>query len=175
MTSLLRPKYIAPIHGELFMRYGHRDMIVEDLKFPEDRSFIMKNGRGVVLGSAGVRLVDEKKAFPSDTVLIEMGESIGDHVLSDRTLMANGGAIIVSIRQHDGKIKDFRIRSRGFRYQGMKHEIFAQLEKEIRTTFDRNFDPSRPSKVLEEVIRKSAEKFLWQTYKKDSLVEVVVQ
>ena len=174
MTSILRPKFIAPIHGELYMRYTHKDLICRDLKLPRQNAIVMKNGQGVILSREGLKAIDKKSAFPQAPVLIELGEKIGESILSDRKLMANGGSIFVSIAQHDGKIKDLSIRSRGFRYMNQNHEIFKLLEKEIRTVFTRNFDPSRPIKVLEETLRKSAGKLLWQKFKKDSLVEVII-
>ncbi len=134
----------------------------------------MKNGRGVILDKNGMRAIEKKYALPQAPVLIELGEKIGEHVLADRQLMADGGVIFVAIKQHDGKIKEFSVRSRGFRYMKQKHEIFGLIETELRNVFARNFDPSRPVTVLEEVLKKSAEKLLWQKFKKDSLVEVVI-
>jgi len=175
MTSLLRPKFIAPIHGELYMRHHHKNMICEDLKMPRNHALIMKNGEGVVLSAKGMRAMRKDEILQQAPVLIEMREKVGEHVLADRQLMADGGTIFVSIAQHDGKIKKVNIRSRGFRYMGQNHEIFQLIEKELRAVFIRSFDPSRPTKVLEETLRKSAGKLLWQKFKKDSLVEVVVQ
>ena len=174
MTSLLRPKFIAPIHGELYMRHHHKELICNDLKLPRTHALIMKNGAGVVLSAKGMRAMRKDEILPQAPVLIEMREKIGEHILTDRQLMANGGSIFVSLSQHDGKIKNLSIRSRGFRYMGKNHEIFKLLEKEMRTTFARSYDSSRPIKVLEETLRKSAAKLLWQKFKKDSLVEVVV-
>jgi ribonuclease J len=175
MTSLLRPKFIAPIHGELYMRHMHKDLICRDLKLPYKNAIVMKNGQGLILNRTGMKPIDKKHALPQAPVLIELGGKVGGHVLSDRQTIANGGIIIVSISQHDGKIKNITIRSRGFRYMGQNHEIFKLIEKELRAVFTRNFDASRPTKVLEETLRKSAGKLLWQKFKKDSLVEVVVQ
>jgi ribonuclease J len=174
MTSLLRPKFIAPIHGELYMRHHHKDLICKELRLPKNHALVMKNGQGVVLSAKGMRAMTKKEIIPQAPVLIERREKIGEHVLADRQLMADGGTIFISIAQHDGKIKDMTIRSRGFRYMGQNHEIFKLLEREIRTVFGRNFDPARPVKVLEETLQKSAMKLLWQKFKKDSLVEVIV-
>jgi len=121
-----------------------------------------------------MRAMRKDEILQQAPVLIEMREKVGEHVLADRQLMADGGTIFISIAQHDGKIKKVNIRSRGFRYMGQNHEIFQLIEKELRAVFTRSFDPSRPTKVLEETLRKSAGKLLWQKFKKDSLVEVVV-
>ncbi len=175
MTSLFRPKYIAPIHGELYMRHLHKDLICRDLKLPRGNAVIMKNGQGITLSREGMKAIDTKHAFPQAPVLIELGGKVEERVLSDRQIMANGGLIFIAITQNDGKIKEMSIRSRGFRYMGQNHEIFGLIDKELRTVFARSFDPSRPIKALEETLRKSAGKLLWQKFKKDSLVEVVVQ
>ncbi|MCF7846783.1 MAG: RNase J family beta-CASP ribonuclease [Candidatus Gracilibacteria bacterium] len=174
MTSLLKPRFIAPIHGELYMRYGHRDMIVKSLKFPKENSFIMKNGQGVVLGHRGARMMTDREAISAAPVLIELGEKMGEHVLADRTLMADGGVIFVTLGLEKGKLKNLDVRSRGFRYMGQKHEIFKMIEKDVRRMFDQHYDPSRPERALETTIAKSIQKLLWQKFKKDSLVEVVV-
>ncbi len=174
MTSLLRPKFIAPIHGELYMRHHHKELICNDLKLPRNHAIVMKNGQGVVLSTKGMRSMRKEEILPQAPVLIEMREKIGEHILADRQLMAEGGSIFVSISQHDGKIKNMKTCSRGFRYMGQNHEIFKLIEKELHAVFARSFDSSRPIKVLEEALRKSAAKLLWQKFKKDSLVEVVI-
>ncbi len=174
MTSLLRPKFIAPIHGELYMRHHHKNLICKDLKLPKNHAIVMKNGQGVVLSAKGMRAMTKNEILPQAPVLIEMREKLKEHILADRQLMADGGTILIGISQHDGTIKNITIRSRGFRYMGQNHEIFKILEKEMRTVFTRNFDSSRPMNAIEETLRKSAAKILWQKFKKDSLVEVIV-
>ena len=174
MTSILRPKFIAPIHGELYMRYHHKHMICRDLKLPKTHALVMKNGQGVVLSEKGMRLMRKDEAMPQAPVLIEMREKIGEHILADRQLMADGGTIFVAVSQHQGKLKNISIKSRGFRYMGQDHEIFKMLEKEMKTVFTRSYDSSRPMKPLEEAMQKTAQKLLWQKFKKDSLVEVVI-
>lgn len=174
MTTLLNPKYFAPIHGELYMRHGHKELVMRDLGFPEERTLIMKNGQGAVINEKGVRLMTDKESIPGGEVMIELGEKIGEHTLADRTLMADGGAIFIAVKNQNGKVQKIDIRSRGFRYMDMRHEIFGQLGSEMKQVWDRNYDPSRPEKALEETLRKSAEKFFWQKFKKDVLVEVVI-
>jgi ribonuclease J len=174
MTSLLNPKYFSPIHGELFMRYGHRDMIVQSLGIKKENTFVMKNGKGIILSPQGARLMTDKEAIPAANVLIELGEQIGEHVLAERTMMADGGIILVAIKQIDGKAKSIKITARGFRYMGQKHEVFQLLQTEMKNVFERNYDPARPESVIEEVMTTSAQKFLWQKYKKETLVEVVL-
>ncbi len=174
MTALLNPKYFTPIHGEPYMRYGHRDMVVNELGFKKENTFVMSNGQGIVINERGARLMNEKEAMPSAPIMIELGEKIGQHVLSDRTIMADSGAIFMVVEHDKASVKNIDVRSRGFVYMGMQHEIYDLLKKEMKTVFERNFDPAKDKKALEEMMRKSARKFLFQKLKKEPLVEVVV-
>ncbi|MCF7812023.1 ribonuclease J [Candidatus Gracilibacteria bacterium] len=174
MTALLNPRYFAPIHGELYMRVGHKKLAMSELGIPEERIFIMYNGRGVVINEKGVRPMSDKEAIPAKEILIELGEKLGEHTLAERTLMAKAGAIFIGIQHDKGKFKKADIRSRGFLYMDINHQIFQQLGQEMKQVFDRNYDPSRPEKALEETLRKSAQKFFYQKFKKEPLVEVVM-
>ena len=174
MTALLDPKYFTPIHGEPYMRYAHRDMVIHDLCFKPENTFVMKNGQGIVLNDRGARMMTDREAIPAPQVMIELGEKIGHHVLSDRRMMADGGAIFAHVRHKDGKVEKIDLRSRGFVYMNLQHEIFELLKKEIKTVFEQNYDPARAQKALEEAIQKSAQKLLYQKFKKDVLVEVVL-
>ncbi|MCF7917959.1 ribonuclease J [Candidatus Gracilibacteria bacterium] len=174
MTTLLNPKYFAPIHGELYMRHGHKEMVIKELGFARERTLIMKNGQGAVINEKGVRLMTDKEAIPASDVMIELGEKLGQHILAERTLMAEGGAIFMTVKHNVGKVQKIDIRSRGFRYMDTKHEIFTQLGSEMKNVFERNFDPSRPEKALEEALKKSAQKFFYQKFRKEPLVEIVI-
>ena len=174
MTALLNPKYIAPIHGELYMRHGHRDLIVKDLDFNPRNAFIMKNGQGVVLTPKGPRLMTEKEAVPCAEVMVELGEKINDHILADRTMMADGGCIFVVIKQQSGNVKSIEIRARGFRHMNLNHEIFDLLKKELKSAFTKNFAPQRKMPALEKMLEKTGHNVIFQKFKKETMVEVVI-
>jgi len=173
-TALLRPRYFAPIHGELYMRYGHRDMVVRDLNIHKKNTFVMKNGRGMILNKNGARLMTDKEILPSRPVLIELGEEIGETILADRTRMADSGTIFVSINQFKGKVKNVEVRARGFRYMNMELEIFKILKREMKASFEKNYSPRKSKKDLEEMLSKSGTRIFYQKFKKEPLVEVVI-
>ncbi len=173
MTSLLNPRYFAPIHGELYMRNGHRDLVVRDLGYNPKSCFVMRNGRGVVLSAKGARLMTEREAIKSEMQLIENGHAIKESTLTDRHLMSEGGLILVHLRTGGSSVKKVNIRARGFRAD-LSHEIFKQIEKEAKSLYERNASPERAPKALETMIQKAIGKILYQKFKKDSLVEVVI-
>ncbi len=174
MCALLNPKYFAPIHGEIFMRYGHRDLIMKDLGYKKENTFIMKNGQGVVISNAGVKLMSDKEAQLQRPLLVQLGETVHDQVLEDRQTIAEYGIIFIRINQEKGKVKDIEFRSRGFLYMNAKHEIFQLLEKELRDAWIRTYDPARPESAMEKPLQQLAQKILLQKFKKETVVEVVV-
>ncbi len=174
MTSLLNPKYFAPIHGELFMRHAHRDMIVRDLQIKDENAFIMKNGQGLVLSEKGVRLMTDKEALCGPEVLVQLGEVVHDSVLEARRFMSETGIIIINIKAEKGTIKTLEIRSKGFLYMDQKHEIMQVIEKEIRDLWVRTYDPARPEKALEAPIQMHVAKFFLRKFREEQVVEVIV-
>ncbi len=174
MTQMLNPRNIAPIHGEIFMRHMHRDLIVERLKIPRKNTFIMKNGKGVILNKNGVRLMNENEEVLANNVFIELGEKIGEHIMADRELLANSGIIFVALNVYKGKVKKIKVNSRGFRYMGLEHEIFVKLETELKKIYERHISPQKKTKDLEKMLKQAGEKMIWQMFKKDTMVEVSI-
>jgi len=174
MCALLNPKYMAPIHGELYMRKGHGDMVVKDLGYKPENVLVMKNGLGAVVSAKGVRLMTEKEAIPQRLVLIQLGEKVKDNVLEERQKISEYGIIMVNVQHDKGKIKKMDIRSRGFLFMDANHEIFKLLEKELTDVWTRQYDPARPEKALEAPMKQMAEKIIYKRFRKDTVVEVIV-
>jgi len=174
MCALLNPKYMAPIHGEVFMRKGHGEMVVRDLGYKPENVIVMKNGRGSIVGPKGVRLMTEKEAVPQRTVLVQLGEKVHDNVLEERQKISESGIIMVRVNHEKGKVKSMELRSRGFLYMDAKHEIFQLLEKELKDVWTRQYDPARPEKGLEQAMKTMAEKILYKKFRKDLVVEVMI-
>lgn len=174
MTALLNPKYYAPIHGELYMRHGNRDLIVNDLDFNPKNAFIMKNGQGVVLDNKGARLMNDKEKIPCKSIMVELGEKLSDQILADRTLMAEGGCIIATVLHKKGSISNIDIRAKGFRHTNMDHEIFKLIDKDIKDSFVRIYTPEKKKMALESALKANAHKLLLQKFKKEAMVEVVL-
>lgn len=174
MASLLNPKYFAPIHGEIFMRYGHRDMIVRDLQFKRENTFIMKNGQGLVLGEKGARLMPPEHSIAGAPVMIELGERVHDDTLAERTQLSESGIILAMIEHKDGTVKKVHLRPRGFVFMNAEHEVMGLLEKEMRETFTRSYAPERSEQALVDTVRSAGERLLLQKFRKSPLIEVVL-
>lgn len=174
MASLLNPKYFVPIHGELYMRYAHRDLIVESLQIKKENTFMIKNGRGIILTEKGARMMTEKEGVSGPETLVQLGEKVHSKVLEERIFMKGNGLVMVTIRSEKGSIKKVDIRAKGFMYGNQNKELFALVEKEVRNFWTRNYDPARPEKVLEQPIANKVHQLFLQKYKQEQLVEVVI-
>lgn len=173
LTSLLNPKYFAPIHGELFMRHAHRDMIINDLQIKPENAFIMKNGQGIVLSKDGARVMEDKECVCGEEILIQSGEIVHRNVIEERTVMSEQGILMVGIHSEKGSIKSLDIRAKGF-LRPTDHDVFKVLEKEIKALWVRTYDPARPVKALEAPIKMHIVKFFAQKFQPDQVVEVMV-
>lgn len=174
MTSLLNPKYFSPIHGEVYMRYAHRDMIVQDLQIKKENTFIMNNGQGLILNAKGMKLMEKKDCVAGREVLIELGEKVHSQVMEERKLMADAGVVFIIIERSNGLIKNISIKTKGFLFMDMKHEIFELLEKEIKTSFQKNYAPEKTITALEKVLKIAAQKLLLQKFKKEPIIEIIL-
>lgn len=174
MTSLLNPKYFAPIHGEFYMRYAHRELAINGLQIKEENTFIMENGRGVVLSQKGARLMSEQEGVSGKEKLVQLGQEVHDSVLQERKFMSGNGILLILIQAEKGRIKKFEIRSKGFLYMDQSHEIFSVLEKEIKELWIRTYDPSRPEKALENPIMMHTEKYFLKKFREEQVVAVVI-
>jgi ribonuclease J len=93
MLSLLRPRYVMPIHGEYRMLAAHAKLARES-GVPEDRIILADNGSVVELARGGVRVVDRIEAGVTFVDGLRVG-NIGDVALRDRRRLADDGVLIV--------------------------------------------------------------------------------
>jgi ribonuclease J len=174
MTSLLNPKFIAPIHGEIFMRYGHKKIMEESLQIKPENGFIMKNGQGVVLSQKGVRLMTDKEALAGKETLVQLGEKIHDKIIENRSLMSQNGIIMIIIKADADKISKLEVKAQGFIYRDQNHEIFKMIKKEVEKVWTRNYDPARPESQLANPIKQSVERIFLQRFRQDQLVDITI-
>lgn len=176
MTALLNPKYCAPIHGEVHMRYGHKAMLVKELGYKEENCFIMKNGQGVVLNEKGCRLMTDREAVPAAQHHIQERRPLSAEAVDERKLLANSGALIVQLKHDKGSLKKITFRDLGFLINDKNHEFYKQLEANIKQTWVKNYDASRPESVIEKQIKSNVDTFVlkYLNLRKDPIVEVIV-
>ena len=93
MLSLLRPRYVMPIHGEYRMLAAHAKL-AREAGVPEDRIILAENGSVVELARGGARLVDHVDAGVTFVDGLRVGD-VQDVALRDRRRLADDGVLIV--------------------------------------------------------------------------------
>lgn len=132
LYQLLRPKYLVPVHGMLYMRLDHKKLALDN-GFDENQIIIANNGDVIEVLPQMVRKSREK--IPVQTILIDgLGTGdIGTQVIQERKILANSGMVVVSFQAHAKSrqlIKDPEIVSKGFIYTRESQEI-AQKSQEV--------------------------------------------
>ncbi|MBI4994498.1 ribonuclease J [Candidatus Peregrinibacteria bacterium] len=128
MINLVKPKYLIPVHGELYMRQAHA-AIGRELGLPEKNTIVVENGDIMEIAGGEVHKMHEKAN--ANYIMID-GKGIGDvgaQVIMDRQIMAENGMMVVLFTV-DSKtkklLKEPDIISRGFIYMKESQEIMRE-------------------------------------------------
>lgn len=138
MIKLIKPKYLIPAHGDLYMRMAHRDlgMVCE---IPEKNIFLLDNGEVVAGNNQGeFRKTNEK--VPAEYIMVEGPErsEVGGSVLEDRQLMSQNGVVWVtfSVRKSDWSLsKKPTVNSRGFVFMDSSQTILNSVVQASEDAF----------------------------------------
>jgi len=131
MLSLIRPRYVMPIHGEYRMLAAHAKL-AREAGVPDERIILADNGSVVELARGGARLVDQVEAGITFVDGLRVGD-IQDVALRDRRRLADDGVLIVvtTLASSDGgDIAPPELIARGFAESD-------ELLDELRTEADR--------------------------------------
>lgn len=140
MYSLLKPKYLVPIHGELFMRVKHKDLIVDRLGHDKDKALILNNWSVIEIDCKW-----NAKVLPTsikcDIVMVDwlwVGD-IGTVVMQERQLMSENWALIVlyTVNQATKElIGGPEIISRGFIYVRESKTFLDEIKNEATKIYN---------------------------------------
>ncbi|CAN5740294.1 ribonuclease J [soil metagenome] len=131
MLSLIRPRYVMPIHGEYRMLAAHAKL-AREAGVIDDRIILADNGSVVELARGGARLVDKVEAGVTFVDGLRVGD-IQDVALRDRRRLADDGVriVVTTLASSDGgDIAPPELIARGFAESD-------ELLDELRTEADR--------------------------------------
>ncbi|MDR0860187.1 MAG: ribonuclease J [Candidatus Peribacteria bacterium] len=141
MMALLKPEYFSPVHGESTMRTAHKKIAL-DMKIPEEKILLPKNGQPIELYDEAVLVADKKLKL--DTVMIDgkgQGHLSGEYVIKARTIMAQDGVVTlifkVDTKTHE-LVGNLQIESRGFVYSSEVKNIHTKIVDFARATYNAN-------------------------------------
>lgn len=139
MYSLIKPKCYVPIHGEIYMRIGHGEMI-KTIADPDLHVTILNNGDVLDISKKhGTR--KSKQKIPANDILIDglgFGD-IGSKVIHERKVMSEDGIMIPLFRAYEetkNLIGEPDIISRGFLYIKESQEIANEMKQVAKKSFE---------------------------------------
>ena len=133
MHTLVKPKYLIPVHGEYRMLWQHGEL-AESMGMPRQNIILPEIGQVIERGASGVSIAGE---VPTGTVLVD-GLGIGDVgnvVLRDRKHLSQDGLIIVAMafdRTNCMLVSGPDVISRGFVYVRENEDIIEGIRNTVR-------------------------------------------
>ncbi len=174
--TLVRPKYVMPVHGE----YKHliaQKRIAEGIGVPKENIFIMKSGQVLELNEESAEVAG---SVPSGGILVDglgVGD-VGNVVLRDRQHLAEDGIIIVVLALDSYNsilVSGPDIVSRGFVYvresEGLMDEARDIIEEAINECLDRGITDWGK---LKGGIRDSLGDFVWKKTKRRPMILPII-
>jgi ribonuclease J len=133
MISLLRPRYLAPVHGEARHQAAYFEL-ARAMGYSEDQLFLLENGSVLRIENGVPRLMEPVQA---GRLLIEEGMTSGvpESIIHDRRQLAREGILIalVTVRAQTGELVDApQFIARGFEWQNeAQPELARQAVQEV--------------------------------------------
>ncbi len=142
IMSLANPKFFIPVHGEYRHLFRH-SLLAQDMGIPKKNIFISEIGNVIELNDSKCKITG---SVPAGRVLVDglgVGD-VGNIVLRDRKLLAEGGLIVVvvTLDSHTHEIvAGPDIVSRGFVYMRESEDLIEEIKlcatKAVKKCFDR--------------------------------------
>ena len=172
MHTLIRPKYLMPVHGEYRHLKQHADLAMELGRKKED-IFILANGDTLTLTKDGA--VKAEDQVPAGDVMVDglgVGD-VGNIVLRDRKLLSESGLIIVvaSIDQVTREVVSGPdIISRGFVYVRENEDLIEQAT-EVAAEILFNTDPgSKDWNTMKNAVRDGLRRFIYDKTQRNPVI-----
>ena len=162
MTTMVRPRYFIPIHGEYRHLVKHRQLAIS-LGIPPENCVLAENGTVISIGSDGISARDHVE---TGRVLVD-GKGVGDVeglVLRDRRHLSEDGLVIASLvinKETKEILSGPDILSKGFIHEETKPEILDDAKCLILEVLDRLLeqDFELDCSVVQAEIRRELKRF----------------
>lgn len=178
MMSLVKSKYIVPVHGEFYMRYANKELAMS-LGYDDAHTVMVENGDVIEIENGEISTKGEK--VPSNYVLID-GLGIGDigaQVIMDRQTLAENGVlvVIVPVDATSRKLKgEVEVISRGFIYMKEGDEVVAEIKtvaaESYRDIIEKRADLQRAE--IKKYLRETLDKLVHRKIDRHPLVIPIV-
>jgi ribonuclease J len=178
MHSLMKPKFIVPIHGELFMRQAHKKIAME-MGHATENIPLLENGSIIEYERGHLRR--SKSKIPSELILIDgLGSGdVGTKVMDERKIMSNGGTIMVILKvmEKSGRlVGDPEIISRGFIYMRESKDILRDAQIHAKKSYEKflkdNPDPKRHD--VKRAVERGLQTLIYKRIQREPMIMPVI-
>lgn len=157
MISLIRPKYLIPVHGELRHLSQHK-VIGMMMDIPEENIFVVENGQTIVFETDSAKLGDR---VPASIVLVD-GNNVGDmtaDILYQRERLSDSGVVVVTLllnRGNNSLVREPKIIHEGLMTEKEMASYEKEIDEVIATTISKRSGCNSDAleKALEQALRK---------------------
>jgi ribonuclease J len=175
MLSLLRPRYVMPIHGEYRMLAAHAKL-AREAGITDNRIVLADNGSVVELDRGGARIVDHVDAGVTFVDGLRVGD-VQDVALRDRRRLSEDGVLIVvtTLAGSDGgEIAPPELIARGF---AESDELLEELRDEAdRVVRELASEHATEIKLLQEHIHDAVGQIVYdRTHRRPMVLPVVIE
>jgi len=179
MISLLRPRFLVPVHGQYRHLVAHK-RLGEQMGIPSDHIILAENGLPIEFTATTATLGSR---VPAGYVFVDGASvgDVGDVVLRDRQLLAQDGILMVALtvdRQSGKFIAGPDIVSRGFVHMRSSDELIERARAVVYDTLgDSNGDGTAgapPYSGAKGRIRDALGRFLYEETRRRPMIMPVV-
>lgn len=175
LISLLKPKYLMPIHGEYRHLYANKD-IGEFMGIPADRIFVSELGKVLEIDRKSAKFSGE---VPAGNVLVD-GAGVGDIgsvVLRDRKHLAEDGLVVIvaTVDGYGEVISGPDVVSRGFVYVKESEELMTKVKEIAAQSLQKVMSKkNRDFAQIKSNIRDDVAKFIFKETKRKPMILPVI-
>ncbi|HHT45717.1 MAG TPA: ribonuclease J [Firmicutes bacterium] len=178
MLSLLRPRYLIPVHGE-FRHLIHHAELAQKLGMDKENIFIVENGTVLEFTPTSGRIAATVQAGGVFVDGLGVGD-VGNIVLRDRKVLSRDGIfIIVMIIDTKGKriVSGPDIVSRGFVYVKESEELLEEAKENVSFVLDTLLQKKISDwPTIKNTIKDSVGKLLWEkTGRKPMILPIIME
>jgi len=175
MHSLLKPKFLVPVHGELHMRCAHRDL-AQKIGMEEGNVILLDNGDILELAPNQIVRKSKSKVRVNNILIDGLGVGdIGTSVLRERQIMSESGivAIVFKAYKQSGKLVGAPdIISRGFVYMKESTAIVEETKKVAMKAYEEvgSQNGRKDHKEVRKEVARAVAKFIRQRIDREPLI-----
>jgi ribonuclease J len=173
LISMLHPRYLIPIHGELRHLKQH-GKVARELGIPEESIAVVENGYVLHFDDGQMRIGER---VPGGYVFVDgslVGE-VGPIVMREREALGQNGFVtaIVPYKRRKGEpVGHPRIVTRGFVFTPESEELLARAQDIVRSAA--SVKRGTPPSEVEELVVQTLSRFLRRETSRDPVVTSVV-